>query len=387
MTQVSHHRAILLTFAVFALHPFALGGWLAFIPQVKAELGLNKAELALALLGMPVATVPGLQVASRVIARVGPRRIMALAFPLQAVVVLLPLLATSQLMLFLALMAFGIAMAFLQVCLNVYAGRLEKSLAVSVMNRCHGFWGLGLMAGPLLVAATAALTPVVALGFIAGLSSALAALIALRLPKLGDKAAQRTAPRRAIKDVPRALIAISIFALAVAMTEGAMADWAAVYLTERWPQGVTYAGLGVSVYAGFLAAGRLSGDWLKDCIGAVALARVTSSLAIGGLLLLVLPLPLSAAFVGFAMIGAGASVGFPLGVSAAAALDDRYEGANIAIMSSVAICGFLIGPPLIGFLAESYALRTGLAALIPGLVLGLWLCRALRPGESPESEM
>ena len=378
-------RAVLLTLCIFFLHPFALGGWLAFIPMVKETLGLNKAELAVALLGLPVAVVPGLQLASRVIGRLGPRRVMMVMFPAQAVVVLLPLLAVSQGTLFLALMGFGVVMAFLQVCLNVFAGRLEKELGRSVMNRCHGFWALGLMVGPLVVTALAAWPPVLALALSAGLTGAIGAVLARRLPALRDANAGGPAPKRKLREVPVALVAISVFALAVAMTEGAMADWAAVYLSERLPEGSRWVGLGVSIYAAFLAGGRLAGDWLKDRIGAVALARLTYGLAVAGLVLLIAPLPLGMAFAGFALVGAGASVGFPLGVSAAAAMDDRFEGQNIAIMSTVAISGFLIGPPMIGFLAESFSLRVGLAALLPFLAAGIVLAGWLKPGSAADS--
>ena len=378
-----------MTLALFALHPLALGAWLAHIPMVQSALGLDKAELAIALLGLPVATIPTLQIASRVIARFGPRRIMAVAFPFQAVVVVLPLLATSQLTLFLALMCFGVAMAFLQVCLNVHAGRLEKTMGVSVMNRCHGFWALGLMFGPVLVAGLSVLSPVYIVGGIAGVSGVLAAGAALRLPRLGGVAAGVTPPRRSLRQIPPALAAISICAFAAAITEGAMADWAAVYLAERLPEGSRIVGLGVSLYAATLALGRLTGDWLKDRFGAVVLARGTYAIGIAGLICLGLPAPLGFAFLGFALVGAGVSVGFPLGVSAAAALDDRYEGANIAIMSATAICGFLIGPPVIGFLAETYTLSLALMVLIPVLMLGIALAWVLRPDadaiHSPDS--
>ena len=69
-------------------------------------------------------------------------------------------------------------------------------------------------------------------------------------------------------------------------------------------------------------------------------------------------------------------------MSAIAALDDQYEAANIAIMATVALGGFLVGPPLIGFLAETFSLAVGLAALLPALVLALWLTRWLAPDSS-----
>ncbi|MEY1557375.1 sugar MFS transporter [Yoonia sp. R2331] len=386
MTLSATRRTILLTMAVFALHPLSFGAWLALIPEVKAILNLNKAELALALLGMPVAVIPTLQLASRIIPRVGPRRLLMVGFAAQPGVAILPFIADGQRGLFVALLAVGFVMAFMQVALNVYAGRLEKQLGVTIMSRCHGLWALGLMTGSFCVTFFVANGLITAELMIA-VPSAVAGIIVARAmtPLRGANDGGLPPPRRKLHQMPAALFAISIFALAVAMTEGAMSDWAAIYMAERLPPGATTAGLAVTAYAACLAAGRLLGDAAKRWLGAVGLARVTLCLAILGLLILQLPLPIGFAYAAFGLIGLGVSVGFPLGVSAAAALDDVHEGANIAIMSSVAICGFLFGPPLIGFLAEAFTLGVGLLALLPGLIAGLWLCGALAPAESTDS--
>ena len=78
-------------------------------------------------------------------------------------------------------------------------------------------------------------------------------------------------------------------------------------------------------------------------------------------------------------MGVGASVGYPLAVSAVAALEDEYEGANIATLSIVTVIGFLVGPPLIGFLAEAYSLKIGLSALLPLMLAGFWFAGFLKP--------
>lgn len=114
-------------------------------------------------------------------------------------------------------------------------------------------------------------------------------------------------------------------------------------------------------------------------LGVVTLARLALLCAVTGLLLLIVPLPLWTSYIGFALIGLGVSVGFPLGVSAAAGLDDTHEGPNIAVVSTVTMLGFLIGPPMIGSLAEIFTLRVGLAALLPGLLVGIWMARWLKP--------
>ncbi len=378
-------RTLLLTMLVFALQPLPFGAWLALIPHVKEQLMLNKAQLAVALLGMPLGVAPGLQVAGWLTGRFGPRRVLAASYPILAAVICLPLLATSLWSLFAALVATGCVFALSQVGLNVYAGRLEKQRGIVVMSRCHGFWALGVMTGSLLLASLAALPPIAAMGLIAVPSAALGVWAALSLVRLAGQEGGSAPPRRALRDIPNRLWLIAVCTLAVSMTEGAMSDWAAVYLAERLPEGAERAGIAVSIFAGCLAAGRFAGDAGKVWLGVVLLARLAIVLAIIGLALLIVPLPLWTSYLGFALVGLGVSVGFPLGVSAAAGIDDSYEGPNIAIVSTVTMLGFLVGPPMIGSLAELFSLRMGLTALLPGLVLGIWLCRALRRGESPDS--
>ncbi len=379
MNRQDAPRATFLVMAIFVLQPFAVGGWLALIPVVKETLDLSKAELALALLGMPVALIPALQVAGHVMSRFGPRRVMRLVFPLQALAVLLPLLAGSGPMLFISLMALGATAGFIEVAMNVYAGRLEKRAHVMIMNRCHGFWAAGIMSGSAIVAIWGSSSAFVVLGLLAAVSGLAGSMAGHFLPRLGDDETGAVPPRRRPADLPAALAFVGMFMFFVTLTEGVMADWSAVYLAERLGDPEAKAGIAVSIFSAFMAGGRFAGDWLKRRMGPVALARLTTGSAIGGLLLLVIPLPLALAYPGFALVGFGISAAYPLGVSAIAALDDRYESANIAIMATVALGGFLVGPPLIGFVSEAFGLSVGFATLLPGLILALWLTRWLRP--------
>lgn len=381
-------RGVYLIMALFCLQPMALGAWLALIPYIKETLELSKFDLSLSLLGMPLAVLVALQFAGGISTRIGIRRLLVIIFPLQGLAAMLPLLAGSQMVLFFALAAFGTTHAFMEVGMNVYAGRVEKKAAAHIMNRCHGFWALGLMTGSFAATSGAgALGPVGVMAVVAVGSTVLGIVLARQLPKMGDEGAEHVVPRRRVAEMPRALLAIGAFMFLVTLAEGAMSDWSAVYLSERQSIEVTEAGIAVTVFAGFMAFGRFCGDWLKHRLGALLLARVSVVLAIAGLSLLVAPLPLAFAFVGFAFVGMGVASGYPLGVSAVAALDDRNEAANVAIMSTCALTGFLIGPPVIGFLSDAYGIQFGFGAMIPGLVLCLYLAKWLIPPESGESRV
>lgn len=377
MDKKTASRATFLIMTMFFLQPLVIGGWLALIPLVKENLGLSKGELAVALLGAPLALLPSLQVAGRLLPRFGPRRFLIVFFPIQSLGVLLVLVAWNAPSLFAALFALGLGIAFLEVAINVYAGRLEKRANLTVMNRCHGFWALGLAVGSAFMTAllTAPWGGLLALGVF---TACVGVAGAQKMPQLGEDDVRVALPRRAFKDLPKALLYVALFMFLVTLAEGVMADWAAVYLSERLGSPEARAGIAVTIFSGFLAGGRFIGDWLKLRLGAVTQARVTTSCAIVGLGLLVLPLPIWCAYVGFALVGFGVSSAYPLGVSAIAALDDRYEASNIAIMATVALAGFLVGPPLIGSVSEAFSLSVAFATLLPGLGFALLLTRWLR---------
>lgn len=368
--------------ALFMLQPMAFGAWLAMIPYIKVSLELSKGDLALALLGLPIALIPTLQLASRVVAKIGPRKTFAILLPVQTCVVLLPFLTSGIVGLFMTLALFGAVVAFLEVALNTYAGRLEKSANLTIMSRCHGFWALGVMIGSLLATALFGLGPILAVFLVCAVSGGTGIWAGLSLPRLkGENDSASVKPQK-LREMPKALFLISMFVFAVTLAEGAMSDWAAVYLAERWGSGPEDAGIAVSIFAGFLAAGRFAGDFLKRKLGARGVARLTVGLAIVGVACLTIPSGVPAIFIGFALVGLGVSIGFPLGISAAAGLDDTHEAQNIATMAMIAMSGFLVGPPFIGFVAEAISLRVALLVLFPGLFVAFWLTRIFPTLES-----
>jgi fucose permease len=382
MTVYNPRKATLLIMALFMLQPMAFGAWLAMIPYIKVSLGLSKGDLALALLGLPIALIPTLQLASRVVAKIGPRKTFAILLPVQTCVVLLPFLTSGIVGLFMTLALFGAVVAFLEVALNTYAGRLEKSANLTIMSRCHGFWALGVMIGSLLATALFGLGPILAVFLVCAVSGGTGIWAGLSLPRLkGENDSASVKPQK-LREMPKALFLISMFVFAVTLAEGAMSDWAAVYLAERWGSGPEDAGIAVSIFAGFLAAGRFAGDFLKRKLGARGVARLTVGLAIVGVACLTILSGVPAIFIGFALVGLGVSIGFPLGISAAAGLDDTHEAQNIATMAMIAMSGFLVGPPLIGFVAEAVSLRVALLGLFPGLCVAFWLTRIFPTLES-----
>ncbi len=177
-----------------------------------------------------------------------------------------------------------------------------------IMNTSHGCWSLGIMAGSVIGSGFAALgvAPGLAVPITAAVVLPLALLAGVNLPKLDDAhvAPQEDAKPRSAWALPSpALIGICLFVFGITMTEGAMADWSAIFLRDALGAEGGVVGLGYSVFALMVAAGRFGGDLLKRRLGAVGTARLCGALALVGAGLLAAAPGVFVGFVGFAIIG------------------------------------------------------------------------------------
>ncbi|WP_137149980.1 MFS transporter [Devosia sp. FKR38] len=364
-----------LTMLVFFLQPIAFGSWLPRIPDVQQALGLGPSGLALALLGLPCGTLLTLPFAGPLVGRIGPRHAILLGFVLYTLAVSLPALAPDPALLFVALMLAGSSISFVELGLNVQADAVEKATGSVIMTTSHGCWSVGIMAGSLVGSGLAALglSAQWAIPLVGFCVLPIALLAATRLP-VAPAAPAAPGPQRSAWALPSwALLGICCFVFGITMTEGAMADWSAIFLRDALGAHPGSVGLGYAVFAAMVAAGRFGGDRLKRRFGSVVTARICGTLAVVGAALLYVAPTTLVALLGFGIIGLGVSVGFPLAVTAAASLTDRSASANVAILSFVALLGFLVGPPIIGFVAEHTDIRLGIACLVPVLIASLVL--------------
>ncbi|WP_082802413.1 MFS transporter [Falsihalocynthiibacter arcticus] len=364
--------------AVFFVQPIQFGIWLSNVAEIKIGLALSNSDLALGLLGMPIGLLPSLYFASHVVDRIGPRHTLLWLFPLMLIAGVLPGFATGVGSLFMALFVLGALIAFTEVALNVFAARVEKTLGTSIMNRAHGFWSLGVMAGSFIGVQMAGLGFTVAESLQWGglLLLPLLMVVAYILPRITPKQ-ETTENAQAKPPLPKALLPIVAIVFGATIVEGAMIDWSTVYMRDVAEIIAGKEGWAVTIFAGFVTAGRFIGDAVNNRYGAMLLARMCIGSAILGLVILTLNLGPDASFLGFAFVGLGVSTIFPLGISASAALGDEGEARNVSVMTFGALSGFLVGPPMIGFVAEATSLNVAFALLLPTLALSFILAKHL----------
>lgn len=382
MTQV---RLIML---IFFLDPLVFGNWLSRIPEVQAGLGLRPAELALALLGMPISNLLILPFAGRICDAVGARNLLIYTFAGMLLILTLPGLAFNIPSLFLILASCGALLALAELAMNVEAARIEKEAGRLIMSTCHGCWSVGIGVGSFLGAtlATLGLTVTEALVLSVVIVLPIAVWASLRLPAVeAAKAEDNIASPAFFAIPPKALLLVCVFSVGFAVTEGAMGDWSGIFLRDETGTPTAMLGYGYATFAGLLSAGRFMGDTLRKRLGMVMLGRVFVSIALCGALLIAVATDFWVGAIAFGMIGLGISVAFPMAVTAVTAIPGTPAG-NVAILSAIYVLGFLAGPLAIGGLAEFLGIRVGLMFLIPMLLLSLALTGALRPGDQRASE-
>lgn len=368
-----------LVMALFFFYSFSISNWLIRIPDVQHRLALEPAMLAICLIGMPVGLVTSMAFSGVLVERFGPRNAMRYGFIAFVAALLLPGLAGSAFWLFFALAALGLCMGPVEVGVNVAADRIGVLLGRTIMSRCHGFWSIGLMAGGITgsAAATIGLEPRYHMMIVAAIVLIASQILSVRLPETravtappGEKAPVFVLP-------PRNILMLCFFAFGMLLVEGAITDWSAIYLRDVFGAVPPVTGFAFTAFGFVMAGGRLAGDWLSMRYGPVTMARVCCSVGLVGLLLMVLAVNPLMVIVGAGAAGFGVSIIFPLAVTAAASRGGS-PAVNVAALSLLSFTGFLIGPPVIGFVTEFAGLRVGIGTLLIAALASLLLSGQVR---------
>ena len=356
-------QARLAVSVVFLVHGILVSSWMARIPAVQERLGLPLGTLGAVLLSAAAGALLAMPLTSRLVGRFGSPRLTGVATALLCVAVALPPLAWNALSLAIFLFLYGAAAGAMDVSMNTQAVAVEAAYGSPVMVGFHALFSFGGMAGALLgsLAARYQIRPAAHLALIGVLMAAVAASVFRRFLPDRPSSAHQSGPFR---DLLRPLMGLGVVAFCILFGEGAMADWSAVYLSRL--AGLAVAPLGYAVFSLTMAIGRLAGDWFHHHWGPDSTIRrgsLLAALGLGGALLFGTT---PAALVGFACAGWGFSAIFPIVCSLAGARATHRPQAGIAVVSVTGYLGFLIGPPLIGFLAQASSLRIalGLVALL-----------------------
>jgi MFS family permease len=269
------------------------------------------------------------------------------------------------------------------VAMNVAGAEVERLRDRSLMPRLHAAYSLGTVAGGGMGAGLAALAvPVEAQLVFAGLLGPVVTIAAAgAFPHTPD--AEPAAPLggrlRGLRawGEPRTLL-VGLLTLGFAFTEGSGNDWLAIALSDGHRAGAVLAAVGFAAFVAAMTIGRISGVFLLERFGRVAVLRGTAGVAVAGLLLVIFAPSVGLALAGAVLWGLGSSLGFPIGMSAAAD-DAAHAAARVSVVSTIAYGAFLAGPPVIGLLAEQAGILRGLLVVLALLVVAGLVAPSARP--------
>ena len=363
--------------SVFFFNGALFGLWASRIPAFADRFALSPANLGLLLLCLAAGAIVGFPLAGRPADLRGARNATMLYGALYIVAFLCLPLAPNVWVLAPILALFGMAHGGQDVAMNAWAAEVERHMARPVMSSFHAAFslGAGIGAGSGFIAINWGAS--VALHFwLGGLGiTGFVALFAF-IPWSSVTGTAEHGPLFALPKGP--LLMVGIVGLSSAIGEGAMVDWSALILTAAKGVDQAQAALGYTVFSTLMVATRLAGPILVANLGPAHTTRVSAASAmIGGLLVLVAP-SLPVALIGFAAFGIGYAMIIPLAFSRAANDPDVPAGRAIASVATLTYGGILIGPPLIGFVAEVTSLNGSLWLLIALAGVTLSMAGALR---------
>lgn len=379
---------------MFLANGFTMGAWAPQIPLLMPRHQVTESVLGLLILVLGIGAVSAMLFAGRLISLYGGRRVLSL-FSL-ALIPVLPLVVLSPNLwaVSLCMAAFGTMAGCMDVAMNAQAVEVECRLHRAIMSSSHGFWSLGGFAGGLAGSYVIAAWGAEVQAFWA---AAIVAVIVLAvqpflLPPSSDAALDGPAPAQKTRLFPKdfQIWLLGFLTLAAMIPEGAVLDWAAIYLQKELAASTVSSGMGFALFAGAMAVMRFAGDRVRNRFGAVATLRVSGFLGAAGLMGGALA-PLDwIAVASFAVAGLGVANMVPVLFSAAGNHPRLPAASAISIATMVGYAGILVAPSSIGFLAESIGFRptyAGLSLLLVAVALLADRAADADGGRSPVSPL
>jgi predicted MFS family arabinose efflux permease len=369
-------RAIWATRLQFAAVGILGGAWGVHIPSVKAQYELGEMALSLVLVSGALGAVVSLFFAGRVIARLGARNAAASAALVMGLLLATVLHWPSIFLLLLSNVLFGACMSLFDVSINTEGTALESLGQRAIMGSLHGNFSLGGMLGAAFTGALIRMDIAapwqlawIGLGFVLWVSLGSRWMLAVH----PESDAQE--PKAHFVWPKGVLLIIGLLAFAGMTAEGAMYDWCVLYLKQEVHMTQDHAALGYAAFSGAMAIMRFAGDALRMRFSERSILRVgglTTAVSMATVLISGVPW---IAIVGYAFVGAGLAQVVPILYNAATRVPGSSRAAAIASISSIGYAGFMVGPPLIGGIAQAVSLTAALTFVVVASAMLAWGAR------------
>jgi MFS family permease len=360
------HRIAIASF--FFIKGLSFSSWASRIPSIKSSLHLSDGTFGLILFALPVGTMVSLPFTGWIISKWGSRKLLILAALFYPFTLVMIGLVQSPIQLVIALFFFGIWGNFSNISVNTQAVSVEKIYERSIMASFHGIWSLAGFTGAAVGLMMIALHIEPFWHFICIISVTLPLMYLSSGYTVMKDTSQGNQPFFAKPD--KTILLFGLVAFSSMVCEGTMFDWSGVYFQKVVQAPEKLVLLGYILFMGSMAAGRFISDKLTVAFGIKKVLQASGIFIATGLLISVAFPFIITASIGFLLVGLGVSSVIPLVYSAAGKSTTMNPGVALAAISSIGFIGFLLGPPMIGGIAQMANLRWSFA-LIACLGLGI----------------
>jgi MFS family permease len=349
------------TYAMFFADGIGFGIWAGHIPAFKQKFQLSDSSLSVVLLAVAAGSIVSMPIVGQMVRHFGSRCCIAVSLACLALCLVFIALAPSLILFVIAALLFGAAKGGVDVGINAQAVVVEKCYGQPIMSSFQALWSVGGLAGGFLTSATLGLgsTPLTNLVCVGSLIVLLDLLYSPHL--VSDASLPEGKGAKRFRLPGKALLYVAILTFIALFSEGALQDWAAVYMRQVVAVPVSVAAVGYAGYSTAMALGRFLGDRIVAFFGERFVMRLSGALIIVGLVAaLLVPSPISA-IAGFAVAGLGNSNLVPILFSAAGRDPILGPGPAIATVTTLGFFGFLIGPTVIGMMSTFFGLPVALS--------------------------
>ena len=359
-----------IVFVGFFIYAFSLGAMFPRLDDIQTSLEIDKAELGLLLLCIPLGLQVTLLFADRLVRAISLKNVICLGIP-SICFTQFAAVAVNQIAFFaFFLIICGAFVAVVEVAINLEADRVEHALGSRIMNRSHAFWSIGFFSAAVVGALFSQFKVMLEIHFL--LVCGIAFLISKIIFEDYIVASPRHTNVTKIKkfSLPTGPIFVMVlFTMSAMLVEGASIDWSVIFMREIHSASPFISGFSLAMAAFSQALVRFFGDNLLNKFGPILISLASLFFMFLGIFLVVLSNSSTLAILGFLFMGAGSAVIFPMAISIAASRSDRPAETNVASLTQFAFGMFLLGPPILGFVGEAYSLRWSFSLCIPLLIL------------------
>lgn len=338
--------------------------WASRIPDIKHLLHLGNGQLGTVLFAIPIGQLLMMAFSGVLVNKFGSKKMLVLSEVLYAVVLFCIGCSSTVAALTAALVGFGMMANLMNIATNTQACLVEKMYGRNIMSSFHGLWSLGGFAGGIIGALFANTLLPIEVHYAAVLALSLIILAAGLRFLVNDttaKAEEEDVPKFSFKTIDPVLFLLGLMGFAGMFCEGTVYDWSSVYFASVVKPDEAFVRAGYIAGMGAMTLGRFFADGFVTKYGPSRVLKTCGALIVTGLWMAAALSWLVPATLGFLLVGFGISSSVPICYSIAGKLGTIKASIAITIVSSISFFGFLVGPPVIGWLSEVTGLRIALS--------------------------